>query len=895
MSLSRFFRRGRWDDERAEELAAHLRIETDLNIARGMSPEEAERAARRKLGNLTLIREQIYEMNTIPFLDTLARDLGYGARLLGRNPTFAAVAISTLALGTGANTATFQLINALRLRTLPVAEPPRLVEVRIDDHEKGRTGDFMSRRPQLTNPLFERLRDEQQAFSAMLAWGSVRLDLARGGESRPADVMWVSGGFFEALGVAAARGRVFTAADDRRGCGAPGAVLSHAFFERHLGGDPSALGRPLVLDGQPYEIIGVTPPSFFGVEVGNAFDVALPLCAEPLTRRERTALDRKDAWFLAVIGRLKPEWTLAQANAHLRALSPALFETTPPEYTPRDAADYRAFTLEAVPAGTGVSFLRRTYATPLWALLGVTGLVLLIACANLANLMLARATAREREMGVRLAIGASRSRIARQLLSESLLIALAGASLGFLLAQGLSRSLVAFLSPDDDRLFIDLSLDGNVFAFTVALATATCLLFGLAPALRATGAHPGSLLKTVGRGTTDGRERFGLRRALVVAQVGLSMVLVVGAVLLGRSLRNLVTLDPGFRAEGVLVVYLDLRRTGAKPEARPALNDQILERLRAIPGVDAAAQVEIVPVSGSGWNHHVVVGGTVQPGTPNFNRVSADYFSVLRTPILRGRGFERGDSPGSPPVALVNESFARKFLPGNPVGQSFQIEEGPGVPRPFYEVVGLVKDTKYTDLREPFTPIAFLAASQAANPAPFLQVVLRSTNPIGSVTVAATRTVVEVNPSISILYRTLKAQVGDSLRRERLMAHLSGFFGGLAALIAMVGLYGVMSYTVARRKLEIGIRMALGADRPSVVRMIVGEAFGLLGAGLAVGTGLAVLAARTARSLLYGLEPWDPMTLALAMLALALISGLASWFPAHRAAGIEPKVALREE
>src|SRR5262245_18803870 len=902
MSLKRFLRRDRWDDERARELEAYLEIETDDNIARGMTPRDARLAARRKLGNITLVREEIYQMNTITLLDNAWRDLKYGARLLRLNPSFAIVAILSLALGVGANTAIFQLLDAVRLRTLPVKDPRQLVEIRIGETPNGRTGAFTGRRPMLTNPLWEKVRDQQEAFSSALAWATVAFNLRTGGEARYAQGLWVSGDFFKTLDVPALAGRVLTSADDFRGCAAPPAVISYGFWQREYGGNP-AVGRSIVLDGHNYDIVGITPASFFGVEVGRTFDVAVPLCAEVLSRGARSGLDKPDTWFLAAFGRLKPAWTMDRASAQLAAISPGMFkETLPPRYRAEDTKNYLAFKLGAFSADTGVSNLRRNYETPLWLLLATTGLVLLIACANLANLMLARATAREREVAVRLAIGASRGRIVRQMLAESLLIAAIGAALGAVLAQWLSRFLVDFLTSDNNRIFVELTIDWRIFAFTTALAAVTCLLFGLMPAIRATSTAPGVAMKAGSRGSTDTRERFGLRRALVVLQVAVSLVLVVGALLFVRSLRNLMTLDAGFSQDDILVANLDLRRSGIPVEQLPALFEDVTNRIGGLPGVQSAAQASIVPVSGSGWNNNIVIKGkryTAREEIVNFNSVSAGFFRTMGTAILTGRDFDnRADTSSSPKVAIVNESFSRKFFPGaSPIGQTFQIDEAPGKPHPLFQIVGIVQDTKYSNLREPFGPIGFLAASQEdpADATPSLQVVVRAAAPLTTITPQISALVTQVNPSIVVQFQTMQTQVRDSLRRERLMATLSGFFGALAGLIATIGLYGVMSYMVARRRNEIGIRMALGADRRDVVRMVMREAGLLLAAGLVAGGVLAVLAARTASTLLFGLQPGDPATLVMSAIALAGVAMLASYLPALRASRLEPTEALREE
>ena len=895
MGASRFFRRGRWDDERARELDAYLDIETQDNIARGMAPDEARLAARRKLGNTTLIREEIYRMNTIGLLETSWQDVRYGLRGLRLNPGFAIVAIVSLALGVGANTAIFQLLDAVRLRTLPVPHPEQLAEIRVADTTGRRTGSFRGRRPMLTNPLWEQIRDRQQSFSNVFAWGTAGFNLTDGGEMRLAQGLWVSGEYFKALGIPAEAGRVFTGDDDRRGC--PGrAVISHAFWQREFGKDRAAIGRSIALDGHPFDIVGVTPASFFGVDVGRSFDVAVPVCSEPIIRGGRSALDEQDTWFLGSIGRLKPGGSIERATAELTAISQGIFDqTVSPRYSATDAKHYQGFKLAAFPAGTGVSALRRQYETPLWLLLAIAGVVLLIACANLANLMLARGTVRGREIAVRLAIGASRGRVIRQLVAESLVIAVAGAAIGAALAQALSRFLVTFLSVGDTPVFVNLDPDWRMLAFTAALAVLTCLLFGLTPAIRATRTDPAASMKAGGRGTTDARERFGLRRGLVVVQVALSLVLVAGALLFVRSLRNLTMLDAGFTQDHLVVASFDFRKAGVPENRRVVLYQAIADTLASLPGVEAAAQALILPVSGSGWNDNILINGVKPKDHPNFNAVSPGLFRTMRTAILAGRDFNEHDTATSAKVAIVNEAFGGKYFPGqSPVGRTFQIEEPPGDPRPLYLIVGLVKDTKYSDLREPFGPIGYFPASQS-NPDPFTQVVLRSPMPTALVTAEVTRAVMAVNPAIAIQYQTMKETVQQSLMRERLMATLSGFFGVLAAVLATIGLYGIMSYMVARRRNEIGIRMALGANRRDVVTMIMREAGVLVFAGLVAGTALALAAGRAAADLLFGLTPQDPATLAMGAAGLAVVAALASYLPARRAAGLEPTMALREE
>jgi predicted permease len=832
--------------------------------------------------------------------ESIWQDVRYGLRLLRRDPGFTAVAVLSLALGIGANSAVLQLLDAVRLRALPVAAPEELVEIRIGETPGGRTGAFTGRRPQLTHPLWEQLRASQQAFSGTLAWGSGAFNLASGGEVRYAQGLWVSGDFFRVLGVPAVHGRLLSPADDQAGCGSPGVVLGHAFWQREYGGDPSAIGRTLRLDGHPFEIVGVASPRFFGVEVGRSFDVAVPICSEAILRGEESGIGKRDAWWLAAIGRLKPGWSARQASEQLGAISAGLFQATLPQaYAPDDVRNYLAFKLGAFPAASGVSSLRRQYETPLWLLLGIAALVLIIASANLANLLLARASARQREIAVRLALGASRARIVRQLLAESLLLSAIGALLGAWLARILSRSLVAFLSTDSDRLFVDLATDWRALGFTAALAIGACLMFGVAPALRATRMAAAAVLKGAARGLSESRERHGLRRTLVVVQVALSLVLVVDALLFVRSLRNLLVLDAGFRQDGILVASLDLRRADVPAERRVAVYRGILDGLRAIPGVEAASQASIVPVSGAGWNDYVVSDGRAgrkPKALANFNRVSRDFFRTMGTPLVSGRDFEERDVLGAPRVAIVNRTFARDVLrTSDPLAATFEVEQRPGEERRIYQVVGIVKDMKYGELREAFTPIAYLPDTQDAAPGPFAEMLLRSDASLEGLTAAVTRAVADRGPAIAIRFRGFKAQLQESLLRERLMARLSAFFGGLAALLATIGLYGVMSCMVTRRTSEIGIRMALGAGRADVVRMVMREAATLTLFGLGIGSVLAIAGAQATRALLFGLEPHDAATLTLAAAALAGVAALASYLPAARAARVEPTVALRDE
>src|SRR5215472_1124253 len=568
LKLQSLFRRNRSTQRLNDEIQFHLEQQIAENIAAGMGPEGARHAAMRTFGNPTFLKEATRDTWGLLWLEHVAQDLRCGLRSLRKNSGFTAVAVLTLALGIGANTAIFQLIDALRLRVIPVKDPQQLVTVQLAD-STGIRGHETSGYPVLTNAIWEKLRDNQDVFSGVLAWGSNNFGLTPGGEVRLAQGLFVSGDFFQVLGVRPLMGRVFTASDDRRGCGLPGAVVSYAFWQRELGGDPSPLGRKLTLNDHPVEIIGVTPPGFFGLEVGSSYDVAVPICSQAVLWSEGNWLDEGTVWWLNVMGRLRPGGTLKGINAQLRVASPGIFQTTlPPNYPAANVKDYLKFKLAAVPGGAGVSGLRANYGQPLLLLLATTGLVLLVACANLANLMLARATAREHEFAVRLAIGASRRRIVRQLMVESSLLALGGVIAGAFGSRWLSKFLISLLGTKGDPLFLNLEPDVRILAFTAGLAGLTCVLFGLTPALRASSIAPGEAMKAGGRTLSGSRQRVDLRQVLVVSQVALSLALLVGALLFSGSLRNLLAVDAGFQRKGVVIADLDLFRRLKVPYAR---------------------------------------------------------------------------------------------------------------------------------------------------------------------------------------------------------------------------------------------------------------------------------------------------------------------------------------
>jgi predicted permease len=655
-----------------------------------------------------------------------------------------------------------------------------------------------------------------------------------------------------------------------------------------MGGRPLGRGDRLRVNGESIEIVGVTPPRFTGLAVGESFDVALPFC-QPKTP------PRRDVFNIAVMGRLKPDWTIERASAHFDAMSAALFDAVAPTgYGAKSIENFKAFKLEARATPSGVSALRSTYDRSLWLLFGITGLVLLIACANLANLMLARAAARDREVAVRLALGASRPAIVRQLLAESALLAALGAAAGVVLAQALSRVLIWALSTEDGAPTLVLHGDWKVLAFTALVAVTTCLIFGVAPALRATRVQATEAARIGSRGSTTDRGRLFAQRVMVVAQIAVSLVLLVGAFLFVRSFHNLMTFDPGIRQAGISVGFFGFIRAKLPPEAINDFQRELLGEVRAVPGIMSAATTTNVPLLGSSWTHGVTVDGV--ENSAKFTWVSPGYFETVGTPLVQGRDFSTHDTRTSTRVAIVNRTFVRLFVAdGNPIGKTLRTGAEPNYPSTVYEIVGVIPDTQYHDLRSEPPAMVFAPDSQFPNMGPWTTMLIRSSLEPAAAAASIKRRLAANHPVVMMEFTSFQSRIRDGLVRERLMAMLSGFFGALAALVAMVGLYGMISYAVAQRRQEIGIRFALGANRGRVVRMVMREAGWLLLAGLAAGGVLSILAARSAGSLLFQLSPDDPRTLLAACGALAAIALLASYLPARRASRLDPLVALRQD
>jgi len=631
------------------EMEFHMAERADELIARGMTEADARREARRRFGNPSVQRERTRDTDILTWLESLSADVRYALRALRASPGFAIVAILSLGLGIGANTAIFSLINAVVLRTLPVERPEELMQVTMGGKERGTV---------FTNPLWEAIRDRQDAFSGVFGYSGTEFNLTAGGEIRRANGTWVSGDYFSTLGVRPALGRLLVRADDVRGC-QPVAVLGYGFWQSEYGGSRAVIGKTISLDHRPHMIVGVADPSFFGVNVGESAQVYVPLCLRP-------ELDSRTMWYLRVVGRRKPGVTPQQVATRVAAIAPAVYEATVPErWGVAERAQYLTNGLSVVAAANGLSPIRRQYQRALMVLMAVVGLVLFVACANVANLLLARAAARGREMAIRLAIGAARRRLVRQLLTESVLLAALGAMAGIVFARWGTSLLIGLLSRGQLPVSLDVGLDGRVLAFTLGVAILTGLLFGLAPAWRATRIDPQAALKANGRGVAEGHSRFTIGKALVVGQIALSLVLVIGAGLLLGTFRNLVTLDPGFRRDGVLIVSVNLRNAGYGSDRYGAVHSDLLARFRALPGVQAAAASVITPISGSSWNDFIRVDGFTPKSTDDalayFNQVTDGFFAAMGTPLLAGRDFDARDRLGAVPVVIVF-AFIQKWL-----------------------------------------------------------------------------------------------------------------------------------------------------------------------------------------------------------------------------------------
>jgi putative ABC transport system permease protein len=802
-------------------------------------------------------------------------------RSLRGTPLVSGLAILSLALGIGANTALFSILNGLMLRPLPVRDPGSLVH--LDN------GSW-------TYPIWAEIRArETDLFDGALAWGGERFDLAQGGETQPVEGAYVSGRYFDVLGISAARGRLLTEVDDRPGGGPDGAVavISHRFWQTHFGAAEAAVGRQITLQRVPFTVVGVMPQGFTGTDIGRVADVMIPFATEPRIRGAESTLNARSTWWLEIMARTKPGQTAEQATAALRAVQPQIREATlPPQYNAEMRQRYlnEGFTL--VPAPNGSSPVGNRYQAPLYAMLGVVALVLLIACANIANLLVARALAREQELSVRLALGASRWQVAALLLGESLLIAGSGAALGFVFAQWSGPLLVQQFVTWREAVILDVSPDWRVVAFTTIVTVVTAMIAGVAPAWSAAALAPYESLRTAGRGIIGDR-RFSLRGALVVVQLALSIMLVVAAALFLRSLNSLNRAPLGFSPEPLVVADLALQMSPTTPQERPALLQRMADAVAAVPGVTAAAASMITPTSGRGWNTLIGEGPMDRSRMSWMNAVGPGWFRTYGIQLLAGRDFDTNDRAGSEPVAIVNQTFAARFLKGAPVGQVIP-QGGPGGTKINYRVVGLVSDAVYRAPREGMTPTMYVALVQRDQMFPNASVTMAAApGQRGAVVRGISEALQGVDPRASFTFRTFDELLEATIVQDRLVAALSGFFGGLALLLAAIGLYGVMAHSVGRRRTEIGIRMALGAEPSNIQGLVLRRVGWLVGLGITLGMVLSVWASQFVQTMLFELDAQDPVTLGGAAILLVLVAVTAAWIPARRAAAMDPARVLR--
>ena len=833
---------------------------------------------------------------------TVWQDLRYGLRMLAKAPGFTAVAVLTLALGIGANTAIFSVMNAVMLRNLPVEKPSELV-LFGDGHAGGSTDHFADTRL-YSYPYFQKIRERNHSFSELSAVLSLTLNGMHGKVDGNPDfekmnVQLVSGTFFSMLGVKPVLGRTFSATDDEPAGAHPIAVASYSWWKRRFNGAPDTLGKTINLEQNVYTIVGVAPQDFYGTMVGQTPDVWIPLSMEAQVSPGWNGLNDSSFQSLDIFGRLKAGVSVATAEAEVNLLAQQLWrEQAGPTPTKEQEQELAEDHIALTPAARGISRLRFRYSLPLQVLMAVVGLVLLIACANIANLLLARGTARQREIAVRMAIGAGRSRLIRQMLTENALLVLIGGGLGIWFASWASVALVRMVTPGTEASPLNVGPDATVLAFTLIVSVATAALFGIIPALRNTRIDLTPSLKE-GKGTAGAAARGAMANALIVAQVALSLVLLVGAGLFLRTIINLENVDTGFDKQNVLLYGIDPSAVGYKQDARLVnVYQSIEQKVEAEPGIKSAS-ISFFTFNQGEWDDSVVVkGGTVAPGIDNDvveNVVGPDYFKTMGIPLLVGRALGPQDTMNSPKVAVINETMARNFFPGgSPIGRRFGIGEDPKHSGDF-EVVGVVKDAKYIRIGEAASAAAYYPYTQNGDRY-FYNLTVRYSGSSRPIANEVRQAVGSVDARLPVAYvSTLAELVDQSLASQSMIAKLSTFFALLAAFLACIGIYGITSYAVTRRTSEIGIRMALGANGRSVLGMVLREVAKLVAIGVVIGVPAALAADRWASSLLFGLKPTDPATMLSATALLLAVAVFAGFIPARRASRVDPIVALRYE
>ncbi len=862
-----------------DELQSFLDMSVAEKIADGRSPAEARRLARLELGGVEQVKEHVRTERHGGRLDEISRDMLYGLRLFNSNRSFTCTVVLTLALGIGANTAIFTLIDALTLRWLPVREPQKLLQLSMGSRNSAQPATGT-----LSYVIVRGLAAQGNIFSGVAGFSGATFDVGTAGSVNRVSGEWVTGGYYATLGLNPIVGRLLTEDDDHPG--APlAAVISYGYWQREFAANPQAVGQSLRIKGLPVAIVGVTPRDFVGANVGSIADVTMAAAALPQINPGMAGLLGPGNFWLRVLVRLTPGLSVEQATSRLNAVWPHISE---PLIASHWSASRRKSMADSVfqltPGGTGWTYLREVYRKPLLVLMSAVALVLLIACANVATLLLARASARRREVAVRLAIGAGRGRIVRQLLIESTMLSFIGAAAGVGLAWWCGRFLIRLLSTGPRSLEFDLTPNWHILAFSSAVAIATALLFGMAPAMQTAAVDPGVALKEGSR-TTGSRSR--LLPFLVVGQVALSLVLLAGAGVFVRTLENLHSLDPGFQSEGVLLVQLDDNRTG--------LPSTLLDEVQKLPGVLATSVSTDTPLNGWTWSDPAVPAGQPIPERDNAVFVGAGphFFSTLHIQLLTGREFSERDRSDAPPVAIVNEAYAeRHFGKQNPVGQ--HLSASVSGRRGDLEIVGLVKNTKLAGLRAAAPPTVYVPYYQL-KPNFRSTLSVRVAGPTVQVSRTIQQTLQQKFPGTSIEVRPLSAQVADTIVQERMMATLAGGFAALALILACVGIYGLLAYNVSRQTREIGIRMALGAQARRVIAVVVTGGARLVLIGVVAGMPVVWIGSRWIESLLFGIRPLDPATIASAILVLLTAAQLAAYLPARRASRVDPLEALRHE
>ena len=842
-------------------------------------------------------------------VNTLLQDIRYGLRMLLKTPGFTAVAVLTLALGIGANTAIFSLINAVLLKSLPVKNPQQLVLFQWDDNKWapnfGQTG--WDSKYSFSYPTFEDFRTQSNALSSAFAWvplgfNDENMTVGINGEPTLANGQMITGEYFPGLGVTALLGRAITEADENPG--APRvAVISYAYWSRRFGRDRSIVGRNVTLNGIPFTVVGVMPPAFYGVQVGTSPDIWVPFDDKPNMRPwstqpgggTATSVYTARNWLcINIIGRLKDGVTRAQAQSSLDTL---FHHIVTADWHPDNENKVPHLTL--APATQGLPQLQEGTAQPLYILMAAVGLVLLIACANVATLLLARATGRKKEISVRLAIGASRSRLIRQLLTESVLMSVLGGLLGLLFAYWGTHALVALMSNSSNQLIVDTGADAKVLLFTFAASVLTGILFGLAPAFRITRIELASAMKDTAANVSDARDKHRLGKSLIVAQVAASLVLMIGAGLFVRTLVNFEKRDYGFNQQNLLTFGLDPTRAGYHDARLISLYSQLLDRIQDLPGIKSATLMEYAPFLGWSNNNDTAIEGEGSK-TISFNvrsqSVGPDFFSTLGIPIIAGRGINRTDTTASPRVAVVDETFAKKFFPGqNPVGHRFSRGDKFD-PKDLVEIIGVAKNAELTDPHAELRPKAYYAYSQVPKSLDMMFFEVRAQGLPSTIISELRDTVRQADPQLPMMnLETQTQETSDALSQEALFARLTSVFGLLALLLAMIGLYGTMAYSVTRKTHEIGIRMALGANPGNVLAMVIRQGITVALIGVAIGVVAALGATRLVSSMMFGVTPYDPLTFLVVAAVLVAVAFLACFIPARRAMKVDPMIALRYE